>query len=58
MNLEDEAKQKLQDQINGKGIFISHSWDIRIFERFFKKLFGKNDDQTEDQNDGSNTENR
>lgn len=40
MDIEDEAKKRLQDEYNGKGIYVSKSWDIRVVEKFFKKLFG------------------
>lgn len=39
-DLEDEAKKRLQDQIDGKGIYVSKSWDIRVVEKFFRNLFG------------------
>lgn len=45
-DLEDEAKQKLQEEINGKGIYVSKSWDIRVVEKFFKNLFGIKTDTT------------
>lgn len=56
MDIEDEAKKRLQEEIDGKGIYISKSWDIRVVENFFRKLFGIKKDTTgldtkpEDQN--------
>lgn len=50
-DLEDDAKKHVQEEIDGKGIYISKSWDIRVVERFFKRLFGIKTDTTDlDQN--------
>lgn len=39
-DIEDELRKKVQDQIDGKGIYVSKSWDIRVVEKFFRNLFG------------------
>lgn len=36
-----------------KGIYISYSIDIRKVEGFFKKVFGKKEDDTEETDNGS-----
>ena len=49
MSLEDDLKEKLKNKISKDGIYISKTWDIRVVENFFKKLFSKK--KTEEQND-------
>lgn len=41
MNLFDKEKlgEKFEKQLK-KGIYIRKTWDIRVVENFFKKLFG------------------
>jgi len=58
MNINDDIKKRIQAQLDGKGIYISHSLDIKVVERFFKKLFGiKDKDKTEEQDNGKHKTN-
>jgi len=46
----------IKKQIDGKGIHVSYSIDIRVVERFFKKLFGKKEELDESDSNGPDEE--
>jgi hypothetical protein len=43
-SFKDKIDKKLED-----GVYVSKTWDIRVVENFFKKLFGKKKKKQEEE---------